>query len=307
MAEALAKLHISVFLAGFTGIFGKLITLNDGLLVWWRIALATVLLYPMLGRTGTGTGRAPALARPDALRLSWDVVWVGGLQSAHWVLFYASIRASNVSVALVCISLMGFFSAIFSPLILKTRWSFREFLFSGITVVGIALIFHFDTRYRLGIGIGVVSSAVASLFVVCNKRIADKKPAEILFFQEMLGGLMLLTLFMPVYLLMFPAPSVLPSWSDFAWLVLLALVGTNILYILQLQSLRHISAFTVNLSLNLEPVYAIILASLFFGESRDYTVSFFIGLALIILSVLLQSYAVWRERDANPTRQAEIS
>ena len=289
MKSALFKLHLSIFLAGFTGIFGKLIALNDGLLVWWRVAIALVIMYVLL--------RVESKLSFPSWRGLWEEFGVGALQCAHWVLFYASIRASNVSVALVCISLMGFFSAIFSPLVLKTRWSAREFLFSGVTIAGIALIFHFDAHYRLGISIGVVSSAIASLFVVCNKKIqSPARPLTVLFFREMLGELVFLTLALPLYLRFFPAPSLLPSGTDLFHLLLLAGVCTVFLYIIQLQALQEVSAFTVNLSLNLEPIYAIILAAILFGEAKEFTPSFYAGMGLILLAVGLETYCVWRER-----------
>ena len=291
MRVALLKLHFSVLLAGFTGVFGKLIALNDGLLVWWRVALTAAIMQCLLfWRAG---------ASFPAWRLTLVEFGVGALQCTHWVLFYASIRASNISVALVCISLMGFFSAVFSPFILKTAWSARQFVYSGLTIAGIAMIFHFDPRYRLGIAIGVVSSAIASLFVVCNKKIqAGDRRADGLFAREMLGGLLWLTLAMPVYLHFFPVQSLLPSGMDLFWLILLATLGTVVLYIIQLQALREVSAFTVNLSLNLEPVYAIALAALFFGEAKELTVSFCVGLCLIVLAVALETLHAWRERRA---------
>ncbi len=287
MTKALIKLHISIILAGFTGLFGKWVDLTEVPLVWWRLALVVGMMYPFF--------RLTRQFQTYPLRETLIMFGVGALQCLHWVLFYASIRESTVSVALVCISLMGFFSAVFSPLILHTRWSLREFVFSGISILGIALIFHFDSRYRLGIGIGVISSAVASLFVVCNKKIREPYDSGLLFLYEMMGGLLFLTAAAPLLLSIFPAPTLVPHGWDWGSMVVLALVCTIILYVIQLQALERVSAFTVNLSLNLEPVYSIILASLFLGESKDFTASFYLGLALIILSVLLQTLAVLRE------------
>lgn len=289
MRMALLKLHLSIVLAGFTGVFAKLISLNDGLLAWWRVALTVGLMGFLL--RGRDDARFPPRRRTLA------EFGVGSLQCLHWVLFYASIRASNISVALVCISLMGFFSALFSPLILKTPWSARQFVFSGITIAGIAMIFHFDAHYRLGITIGVVSSAVASLFVVYNKRIqVPGQSSESLFFREMLGGLLTLTLLMPGYLRLFPADSLLPSGRDLFYLIILASLCTVVLYVNQIQALRVVSAFTVNLSLNLEPVYAVILAVLFFGEAGELTMTFWMGMSLIVAAVALETLCVWRGR-----------
>ncbi|MDR3077810.1 MAG: DMT family transporter [Planctomycetota bacterium] len=285
MRTALAKLHVSIVLAGFTGVFGKLISLGEIPLVWWRLALVLAILCPALALTGR-------LSRPSR-RSQAAAFGAGGLQCLHWVLFYASIKLSTVSVALVCISLMGFFSALFSPSLLGSRWSAREFLHSGISVAGIALIFHFDSQYRLGIAVGVVSSAIAALFVICTKRIDRLREFEAanLFFHEMLGGWVLITLSIPLYLVLNPGVRTLPDGKEFLYLLILSFFCTIVLYIMQLQALRRLSAFTVNLSLNLEPVYSIIIAAWLLGEAKDFTSSFYAGLALLLLSVILQTRA----------------
>ncbi|MDR1521077.1 MAG: DMT family transporter [Planctomycetota bacterium] len=289
MRAALIKLHISIILAGFTGIFGKLIRLDETPLVWWRLLLALMVMLPALRLAG-------ALPPPSAPALA-ALFGVGGLQCLHWLLFYASIRLSTVSVALVCISLMGFFSALFSPWILGAKWSLREFVYSGLSLAGVILIFHFDSRYRLGIAVGVVSSAVASLFVVCTKKISGRHPPGALFFYQILGGWLILTVFVPFYLAARQWAWQWPDKRDLAYLALLSIFCTVVLYIIQWQALRRVSAFTVNLSLNLEPVYSIILASLILGEARDFTPSFCAGLALILLSVALQTWRLTRAAD----------
>lgn len=290
MKTALFKLHLSVFLAGFTGLFGKWIQLPEIPLVWYRVLLTIATLYPILVLAGRKTPYTEKLPRKLLFA-------IGSLQTLHWVLFYASIKASTVSVALVCISLMGFFTALFSPPIMGAKYSPREFVYSGITIIGIALIFHFDTRYRLGIAIGVVSSAIAALFVILNKKYTTGLEPKHVFFNEMLGGFILLTLFLPMYHAFQAEPFVLPGVRDFFLLFILAFVLTVVLYIIQLQALRRVSAFTVNLSLNLEPIYTIILAALFLGEAKDFTPSFYLGLGLILLSVVLQTLHVLKTRN----------
>ena len=290
MRTALIKLHVSVFLAGFTGVFGKWISLGFAPLVWWRMLLASVILYLYLRAIGTyrrlPNGRIAALGA------------AGGLQALCWVLFYASIKLSTVSVALVCISLMGFFTAILSPIILGGRWRLREFVLSGITVVGIALIFHFDTQYRLGIALGIISAALGSLFVIYNKRFLEDLEPPLMFFYEISGGLALLTLLFPFYMHFAPAEPFFPGAADLGLLFILAALLTVVQFVMELQALRKVSAFTVNLSLNLEPIYSIILAALFLGEAKEFTRSFYAGLSLIILSVVLQTATAYASRDS---------
>ena len=143
MKEAFIKLHLSVLIAGGTGVFGRLITLNEGLLVWYRMLLAGVLFYIVLFLLK----KLRKLPARDALRIAS----VGLLLAVHWLFFYGSIKASNVSIGVVCLSLMSFFTALFDPVINRHRVSASEILFSLVGVAGIVLIFHFDTRYRAGI------------------------------------------------------------------------------------------------------------------------------------------------------------
>ena len=217
---------------------------------------------------------------------------VGLLLALHWIFFYGSIKASNVSIGVVCLSLMSIFTAIFEPLINRHRISFREILFSLVAVLGIVLIFHFDTRYRVGICMGVISSALASLFTIVNKKVAVNYTSSTMLLYEMLGGFLGLSCILPAYLHYFPVPSILPGAQDLIYLLCLASVCTVGLYILQIQVLKVISAFTVNLSYNLEPIYSIIGAMLIFQEAKDLNFSFYLGLGLIVLSVVLQTLNV---------------
>ena len=226
------------------------------------------------------------------------IAGAGLLLGSHWVFFFGSIKASNISVGVVCFSLVGFFTAFFEPLINRHRISVREVLFSLLTLAGILLIFHFDTHFRLGIGMGIISSALAALFTITNKRVGVRHQASTMLLYEMIGGCIWLTCCMPVYLHFFPVESVLPVASDLLYLLLLASVCTIGLYLLQIIVLQTVSAFTVNLSYNLEPVYSIILAILFFGEAKELNTAFYTGLSIIILSVVMQTLCVVRERKS---------
>lgn len=286
MRSTFLKLHISILLAGFTGLFGKLISLNEGLLVCYRMLFAALILLIILW------------CRGKLVKVSWTDIWkiagTGCLLALHWVFFYGSIKQANVSIGVVCFSLVSFFTALLEPLICKRRVSGKELLFSLITVCGILLIFQFDSRYRLGIILGVISSALAALFTIMNKRVGVNHSSSTMLLYEMGGGCLFLICLMPFYLHFFPVESIIPGTNDFLWLLVLAFFCTIGLYLLQIEVLKTISAFTVNLSYNLEPVYSIILAMLFFGEAKELTLAFYIGLGLIILSVLLQTYSAFR-------------
>ena len=277
MKDAFIKLHISIILAGATGIFGKLISLNEALLVWYRMMLASLLFLLVL----SVSKRLNRFSFGDALRIGG----VGLLLGLHWVFFYGSIKASNVSIGVV---------SFLEPLINCHRVSFKEVVFSLLTLFGVVLIFHFDTRYRLGIGLGIISSALAALFTITNKKIGNNYSTSTMLLYEMVGGFIGLSCILPFYLRYFPVSTIVPGLLDFTYLLLLASVCTIGLYLLQIQVLKKISAFTINLSYNLEPIYSIILAMLLFSEAKELNAAFYIGLGVIILSVILQTLSVIR-------------
>lgn len=288
MKQAFIKLHLSILIAGFTGIFGKLISLNEGLLVWYRMLITSLILCLILW----AMKKIPVVSKREIFKIGG----VGLLLSLHWIFFYGSIKASNVSVGVVCFSVVGFFTAVLEPMINKHRISVKELLFSLITLGGIILIFQFDTQYRMGIILGVVSSGLCALFTIMNKRVGANHSSMTMLFYEMIGGFVCMSLILPFYLHFIPAESLMPGIPDWVYLFLLSTVCTIGLYLLQIQALKHISAFTVNLSYNLEPIYSIILAIIIFGEAKELTVTFFIGLGIIMLSVLLQMLDVLRQR-----------
>lgn len=282
MKKTYLVLHIAVILAGFTGIFGKLISLNEGLLVWYRVFFSSLILFLVL--------KLFKIRANISSKEKFDIAKIGLFITIHWVFFYASIKYANISVGVVCYCLTSFFTAVFSPLINRRRFNVRELLLSLLTLIGIALIFHFDASYQLGITLGIISSAFAALYTIYNERLVRKYDSRVINYYQMIGGTLALGLCLPLYLHYFPAPSVIPGLKDTAYLILLASFCTVGLYVLFAESLKRISAFTVNLSFNLEPVYSIILAFLFFNESKELNFSFYIGLCFVMISVLLQTF-----------------
>lgn len=280
MKKALIQLHIAVFLAGFTAILGKLITLNEGLLVWYRllITVITLALILFLKKQLKWIGIKSAL----------KILGVGAIVAIHWVTFYGSIKYSNVSIALVCFSATGFFTAFFEPLILRRKMVISEVLLGLLTISGIYIIFDFNPQYKTGIIFGIVSALGSSLFPIFNKRLLVKFTPRVLTFYELFGGLISLSFLVPVYILQFPAAYYFPTCSDWLWLLVLAWLCTVLSFDLQLNALKKISAFTANLMYNLEPVYGIILAFIFFKENEQLNRQFYFGAGLILLAVILQ-------------------
>ncbi len=280
MKKALIQLHIAVFLAGFTAILGKLITLNEGLLVWYRLLITVVTLGLIL------------FFKKELVRLSLKdalvIFGVGAIVAVHWVTFYGSVKYANVSVALVCFSASGFFTAFLEPLILKRRIAISEVLLGLMAIAGIYIIFDFHPQYKVGIIFGIISAMGSALFPIFNKRLLVRFSPRILTLYELGGGLLVLTLLVPLYLLQFPATYYLPTFSDWCWLLVLAWFCTVLSFDLQLNALRKISVFTANLTYNLEPVYGIILAFIFFRENESLNKAFYLGVGLILLAVVLQ-------------------
>ncbi len=280
MKNALIKLHIAVFLAGFTAIIGKLIALNEGLLVWYRLLITVVTLALVL------------YFRKELERLSlasaFKIFGVGVIVALHWVSFYGSVKYSTVAVSLTCFSAIGFFTAFFEPLILKRKIDLVEVALGLLAIAGIYLIFDFHPQYEKGILFGIISAMLASIFPVLNKLLLKNYTPRTITLYEMTGGLIALTFYIPVYLYFFPATYYLPTGADFLWLLVLAWLCTIISFDLQLQALKKISPFTSSLTYNLEPVYGIILGFIIFHENKYLGIGFYLGLGCILLAVALQ-------------------
>jgi drug/metabolite transporter (DMT)-like permease len=286
MKKAFIQLHLSVLLAGFTGVFGKLISLNEGLITWYRLFISAIVFFLILALSG----RLIRLTKRECIVLGSS----GVLLALHWLFFYGSIKYSNISIGVVCFSLTSFITAILEPLVTGKKFSLSDIGLSTLTVIGILLIFHFDSSYRTGITLGIISSAVISYFTIVNKRLTGLYDTGTMLLYQMTGGCLAITLLLPLYLHFSPASTLLPSPGDAGFLLFLAIVCTVVMYYMITQALRKIPSFTVNLSFNLEPVYSIILAMIIYQENKQLSAAFYTGLGLILLSVVLQMANVLR-------------
>jgi len=289
MKKAFLQLHIAVFLAGFTAILGKLIQLNEGLLVWYRLLITVAaLLLLQYFRKKRDYNRVQPVSRKAILKF----FGVGAIVAVHWVTFYGSVKYANVSVALVCFSAAGFFTALIEPLFFKRPLIIAELLLGLLAIVGIYIIFDFHPQYKTGIIFGIISAFGMALYPVFNKELVTRYAPQTVTLYELAGGLIALTLLVPLYVSAFPATYYFPSLQDWAWLLVLSLLCTVLSFEMQVSALRKISAFTTNLTYNLEPVYGIILAFIFFKENQELNRGFYIGVGLILLAVILQMYRV---------------
>ena len=280
--KALLQLHIFVFLAGLTGSLGFLIKLNGLVLVFYRILITVIVLWALaLYKKNT---------HQYSLKTKMSLLGTGAIIALHWVCFYQSIKLANVSIALVCFSSTSLFSSFLEPLWKHAKIQFQEILIGSLSLLGIFLIFHFDTQFRTGIIVGLFSALFAAIFSIINKRFTSHIDVQTIQSYEMTGGLLFLLPFIVFYAFNtgFNPVGLLPTSMDWFWLSILAIACTVWSTHLMLSSLKHISAFTLNVTLNLEPVYGIILAFILFKEQKQLGLSFYAGILCIIISVIIQ-------------------
>lgn len=293
--RALLQIHFCVLLWGFTAILGKLISLPALGLVVWRMLLvvATLLLLPRVWR---GLRALPP-------RMLATYAGIGVLVALHWLSFYAAIKLANASVAATCMALAPAFLAVVEPAITGRRFQPRELLLGVALIPGVALVVGaVPEAMRLGIAIGVVSALLAAVFGACNKRHVEGTDALTMTTVELGAG----GLFLALLALAWPPlgpPLPLPGSQDLLLLLVLALVCTLLPFALSLLALRQLSAYSAQLAVNLEPVYAILLAIPLLGEQRELGPAFYAGVAIVLAAVLLQPWISGRHiRSDDPGR-----
>jgi drug/metabolite transporter (DMT)-like permease len=270
-------LHFTVFIWGFTGILGQLISISAVYLVWYRVLIATVSLFLYFKFNKT----AFKISSNTILKLMFTGALVGG----HWILFFASIKLSTIPMALVCLSSITLFTAIFEPLINKTRISKMEIVAGILIIIGIVLIFKFESKYTKGIIAGLTSAILASLFSIINSRFVKKLDAPVIAFYELSGAWLWITIYLFASGGM--ANLVIPKLSDIGYLMILGTVCTSLAYVAGVSVMREISAFKVALVTNLEPVYGIIMSFLFFGDMNKMSIGFWVGSVILLSTVFL--------------------
>ncbi|HMT34463.1 MAG TPA: DMT family transporter [Chitinophagaceae bacterium] len=288
MKNALIKMHLAVFLWGFTGVLGRAITLQEYPLVWYRTMItATIFVIILFYRKEfiKITGR-------ELLRF----MGIGTIIAIHWVAFYGSIKYANASIALTCLATAGIFTAILEPIVLKVKFNVKEIIIGFIALIGMYSIYHFEVQYAFGIMLGIFASILSAVFTILNKKIIHKYPSRLVAFYEIGSGFLFLTLLLPVYLYLQPNVSFVPIHFDWIWLLILSLCCTVWGQSLALSALKKLSSFTTVLMVNLEPVYGILLAMLIYHENKDLGIGFYLGILLIAFSVALHTLMMYIEK-----------
>lgn len=292
ITKAQLQIHFCVVLWGFTAILGKLITLPALALVWWRMLMVVValLLVPRVWRS----------LRAMPPKLVGAYAGIGVLVSLHWLTFYGAIKLANASVAATCIALAPIFLALIEPWVARRRFDPRELLLGIGVVPGVALVVGgIPDDMRIGLLVGVLSAVFVACFSACNKRMVEHADPLTVTCIELGAGTVFLTLLAPLVPhggTAFP----LPDLHDTALLLVLALGCTLLPFAVALAALRHVSAFTMQIATNLEPVYAIILAIVLLGEQRELDPLFYLGVVVVLATVFAHPLLARRKPSLPP-------
>lgn len=280
-------MHLSILLWGATAVLGRGISLSEGMLVWYRMIITSLSLFIFIRLTQ----KSLALPRPVLLKLAG----IGTLLMIHWLFFYGAVKYSNVSITLSLFSSTTLFTALLEPLITPKKFNKIELIFSLMAMAGVCIIFYTDTnQYGIGIFLALMAAFVGAFFNILNSGPVKTVASDVVSFYEILAGLIVLTIFLPLYIHVFSIQKLLPTRTDWLLLAILAILCTHVTLVLSLNALRHLSAFTLNLAINLEPVYGIALAFVIFGENKQMGPGFFAGTLLIMSSVVLHGYLAAR-------------
>jgi drug/metabolite transporter (DMT)-like permease len=282
--RAYIELHAAVFLFGFTGVLGDVISLEATMLVWHRMWMTAIMMFIYVWFIG----RWKRLHWPETLKIAAVSLAI----VIHWILFYASIKLASVSVAMICLSSITLFTALLEPIILKKPFSKIELLFSILVIVGVYFMAEDQKNHIVGIFVGLASAFFSALFTVLNKQLVSRYDSRLLSLYELGAGFILLTLLLPVTEFFIPVTSYIPTQDDWFYLFLLSFFCTVVAFNLSLSSLRFLSPFTVNLAINLEPVYGIALAFVLLKEYRELGVGFYVGAFFILSAVLAE--IIWK-------------
>lgn len=294
------KLHFVVVILGFTAILGRLTDVSALGVVFFRtlIAATGIGLYMLYTKKPWGVSRADF----------WRLAGTGGLMAAHWMCFFGSARVATVAVSLVCFSTTSFFTSLIEPYFQKKPISWFEVILGIFVVIGIAFVFTFESQYLTGIILGLVGAFLAAIFSVLNAQFTNQIEARTITFYEMLGAFLSSWLLIPLVFIFAKTQDfqLIPSPQDWKWLLLLGIICTVFPYIELLHLLKKMTAFTVNLSVNMEPIYGIVMAYFIFGESEKMTAGFYAGAVLILITVVAHPLVGRWRRKKFPDSQATI-
>ncbi len=292
------KLHFIVLIWGFTAILGLLIALPAVEVVLFRTFLATITLGILL----TARKRNFAIGKREIIK----IIATGFIIAAHWILFFWAARVSTASVCLAGIATCSFWTSLFEPVMTNRKVKIYEVILGVVVVFGLYIIFRFEFQYALGITMAIISAMLASIFTVLNGQFTHRHNPYTITFYEMLGAFLGTILFLPFYAIYFSEGglALMPSGLDWLYLLILSIICTVYAFSASVKIQQVLSAFVVNLTVNLEPVYGIVLAFLIFGEQEEMSAGFYLGTLVILLSVL--SYPLINKMAKRKALQSDV-
>ena len=272
-------LHLLVFIAGFTAILGELITITAIPLVWFRMVIASILMFIYIK-----IAKVNLVVKPKSI-LRFAIA--GVIIALHWITFFGAIDESNISITLAMFSTGAFFASFIEPIIYKRRIIWYEILFGIIVIIGVFIITQGEIKYINGIILGISSAFLSSLFAVLNGNFLKQHKATVIAFYEFLSGVLFITIYILCFRNGFSKAFFNLSYSDFGYLFILASICTAYAFIASIFVMRSISPYTVVLTYNLEPIYGIIMALILFPDKEKMSPSFYYVAIVIIVTVLL--------------------
>ena len=287
--SALFRLHMIVFLWGFTAILGKLIESNAQALTFYRMLFAAIFLFIFI-----------RFVKKESIKVSKKLFIqlsaIGGFMAFHWLCFFYSIKVSNVSIALSCLSLSTLFASILEPIIFKRKVDISEVIMGVVIVICMGLIFKTEFQYKEGIFYGILTALFGTIFSVFNGKIFGKTSSGNIIFYEIFSGFLILTAFLLLSGQIFQINEI--STRDLTLVILLASVFTAFPMLESVNLMKYISPFTLILTVNLEPVYGIILAFFIFGESEQMSPIFYGASLIMILAIIVNGILKSRKNAA---------
>ena len=274
-------LHLSVFIFGTTGILGKLISLGSYALVWYRLLIALFALFFVFSIAK----RSLALDR----RTAFTLLAVGLILGAHWLTFFEAIKRSNVSASLVCFSSVALFTSFIEPILYRRRIRWSEPVIGLGIVAGLYFVFRFEFEFAGGMILSAISAGLAALFTVLNGLLVRRLDPKIMTVYELLGAFILASFWLGILSLVDPQ-NMRPTLPDLLWLAILGIVCTAFSFMLSIQLIRRITPYSFMMAINLEPIYAILLALAIWPESEKMSSEFYYGATFIVAMIFLNSY-----------------
>ncbi len=280
-------LHLIVFIWGFTAVLGALISLDALPLVWFRMLFAVGFIGIYIYFKKLSIRITP--------KVLLQFVFSGLIIALHWFTFFHAIKISNISITLACLSTGAFFASLLEPILYGKKIVYYEVFFGLLVVIGLYIIFNVEGSYFWGMLTALTSAFLSALFAVINSKLVQKHDATVISFYELSGGVIFFT-FLLLATNSFSGEFFMLSSKDFMYLMILSSVCTAYAFIASTSVMRFLSPYTVMLTINLEPIYGIVLAVLIFEEKEKMSFEFYVGAFIILLTVILNGIIKSRKK-----------